>query len=109
MIQQNSLQLWRRNLEPANLDKLLLAIDNVPFPGLFLTVGDVSSVEEAILVPAVCCGLLVKVAANDRDALDTNLSADTEFVDLLVRILGIDEFELDSGYWAADTTGIILL
>lgn len=66
-------------MKTADFNKFLFTVNDVPFPGTFLTVTYVTSLEESIFIETIGVGVRVlKVTRNDSRASNANLAACSE-------------------------------
>lgn len=76
MREKHGFQLWWCHLEAAYFDEFLLSVDDVPFPGGLVTVGDIACLEPPAGVEGLRIGLWVlEVARGDSGSSNAELSA----------------------------------
>jgi len=74
MAQQHGFKFWGCDLEAADFDELLLAVNDVPEFGFCVAGDDVAGVVEAVAVEGFVGGGVVKVAWDHCRAADAELA-----------------------------------
>lgn len=78
MREQDGFELRGGNLKSADLDKLFLPVDDIPFASCFVTVPYVASFEIAVLVKAFGIGFWVlEITRNNGRSSDADFTADS--------------------------------
>lgn len=77
MREQDGFELRGGNLKPADLDKLFLPVNDIPFASRLVTVSYVASFEIAVLVKTFSIGFRVlEITGNNSRSSNANLAAD---------------------------------